>query len=221
MRWACVALHLALVAADDLEQPKAGVGELRLSPLARLHIEKDPERFDFFGELREDQCQDDLDCGRSSGRTCIRRPNDAAGRCRCPAEQSLRDGRCVPEPAKSSWLSPLAFLFSILLLMTCTVFLTRYRKEDDGFDEEELSEAGASPWERSGLRGLFAKRRGVQDGQGPPVQGQSIPPALSPSVSRQVAEQLPPEDPPAPEPPPHQQSEEQQRGMCDVAPGGF
>lgn len=29
------------------------------------------------------------------------------------------------EPAKSSWLSPLAFLFSILLLMTCTVFLTR------------------------------------------------------------------------------------------------
>ncbi|CAN8017568.1 unnamed protein product, partial [Ixodes persulcatus] len=91
----------------------------------------------------------------------------------------------------------------------------RYRKEDDGFDEEELSEAGASPWERSGLRGLFAKRRGVQDGQGAPVQGQSIPPALSPSVSRQVAEQLPPEDPPAPEPPPHQQSEEQQRDRQD------
>ncbi|XP_065283258.1 microtubule-associated protein futsch-like [Dermacentor albipictus] len=189
---ACVAAHV-LALPRDAADPQAGAG-LQLSPQARSHIEKDPERFDFFGELREEQCQDDLDCDRNTGRVCARKPSDAAGHCRCPPEKPNKDAqgqcqpsaeqqpgcqqnadcgkpllecverqcRCVPpnvlqadascappqgdaraEPSasKSTWLSPLAFLFSILLLMTCTVFVTRYRKDEDALDE--MSETGA------------------------------------------------------------------------------
>ncbi|KAL3225193.1 hypothetical protein MRX96_004636 [Rhipicephalus microplus] len=53
---------------------------------------------DFFGELREEQCQDDLDCDHSTGRVCARKPNDAAGHCRCPPDKPNKDsqGQCQP-----------------------------------------------------------------------------------------------------------------------------
>ncbi|XP_077541050.1 uncharacterized protein LOC144153272 [Haemaphysalis longicornis] len=205
MRWAgwpavalaCLAAAGALAQAQvSPEQQRPQIG-LPLPEQAQSHLERDPERFDFFGENREEQCQDDLDCDRKTGRVCARKPNDAAGHCRCPPDKPNKDsqGQCqppeqqgcqqntdcgkpffvciekqcqcvppnvfqadgsckppqneVPPPAKSTWLSPLAFLFAILLLMTCTVFVTRYRKDEDAMDEDEISEGGTGACRRS------------------------------------------------------------------------
>lgn len=223
MRWAgwpalaltCLAAAGALAhpqGSPERQRPQNG---LPLSQQARSRIERDPERFDFFGELRDEQCQDDLDCDRKTGRVCARKPNDAAGHCRCPpdkpnkdsqgqcqpAEQQgcqqnadcgkpffvciekqcqcvqpntfqAADGSCTPPqsdvpppPVKSTWLSPLAFLFAILLLMTCTVFVTRYRKDEDAMDEDEMSEggtgAGACRRSWSGAKGSAAASSSV------------------------------------------------------------
>lgn len=225
---ACIAVH-AFALQQDAADPLDGTA-VQIPPQARSHIEKDPERFDFFGELREEQCQDDLDCDHSTGRVCVRKPNDAAGHCRCPPDKPIKDAqgqcqpsaeqqpgcqqsldcgkplfecvdrqcRCMPpnvlqtdascgppqggdvrpdQPAsKSTWLSPLAFLFSILLLMTCTVFATRYRKDEDALDEE-MSEAGAAG---AGVASWSAAKAAASSSSAARVQ-----PSVSPSAPNQ------------------------------------
>ncbi|KAK8782600.1 hypothetical protein V5799_016059 [Amblyomma americanum] len=65
-------------------------------------------RADFFGELREEQCQDDLDCDRNTGRVCARKPNDAAGHCQCPPEKPTKDAQGQCQPAVPSALTVIA-----------------------------------------------------------------------------------------------------------------
>lgn len=184
----------------------------------------------FFGELREEQCQDDLDCDHSTGRVCARKPNDAAGHCRCPPDKPNKDSqgqcqpsaelhpvcqqtadcrkpflecvdrqcRCVlpyvlqadgncgppkggihaePPPSKSTWLSPLAFLFSILLLMTCTVFVTRYRKDEDALDEDVMSEGGGA-----GTRGAsWSATKAAASSSAAGVLPKALPPGSTPN----------------------------------------
>ncbi|KAL1430229.1 hypothetical protein MTO96_015293 [Rhipicephalus appendiculatus] len=223
-RAAGLALTLACIAArafalqQDAANPQDGTG-VQIPPQAH-----------FFGELREEQCQDDLDCDRSTGRVCARKPNDAAGHCRCPPDKPNKDAqgqcqpsaeqhpgcqqtadcgkpllecvdrqcRCVPPnvlqadgncgppqgdvhsepaPSKSTWLSPLAFLFSILLLMTCTVFVTRYRKDEDALDEDEMSEAGA----RGARAASWSAAKAAASSSVAGVQPRAVPPGSAPS----------------------------------------
>ncbi|KAH7985147.1 hypothetical protein HPB52_024292 [Rhipicephalus sanguineus] len=81
--------------------PATGAGSDETAPSEHGRI---PQHF--FGELREEQCQDDLDCDRSTGRVCARKPNDAAGHCRCPPDKPNKDaqGQCQPSAGRCSHL---------------------------------------------------------------------------------------------------------------------
>lgn len=213
---AWVLLHMALLASAGEPRDK------QPTPETRRHFGNGSGRFDLFKELREDSCQADTDCNSITGRVCERKPNDAAGRCRCPPERPVPgdQGHCAeratgaptcrvttecrtpymecvaqrcqclppnvqhdaevcgppaPSPEKSSMLPSLAFFSSVVLLMVCTVFLTRNHKDDEALDGHENSKA-VSPGQRGEAPSV------PLPGEGEPQASSSVrlPPPASP-----------------------------------------